>query len=750
LKYFVVSLLWLFLGFAANAQVPGYSLTVKKASSKIKIDGLLEEDPWLIADKTKSFTQNFPTDTLKATSQTVIRVTFDDEFLYFSGVCYENSDKEHIIQSLKRDFNWPQNENLSIYFDPFNDLTNGFTFGITPAGVQREGLVTNGQDVSSNWDNKWYSAVKNFENRWQFEMAIPFKTIRYDESIREWNIKFLRLDLKNNERSTWVPVPQQYRPSNFAFSGKLIFVDPLKKSGTNISLIPFVTSNASRDHENDTPSKINSDIGFDAKIGVSSSLNLDLTVNPDFSQVEVDQQVIDLNRFEIFFPERRQFFLENSDLFAQNGFRRSRPFFSRRIGIANREDENGNNEVGTIPILFGARLSGKIGQNWRIGLMDMQTAKSEKFGLPEQNYAVAVVQRKIFKRSNISFLVVNKQSLNISIQDSSQYNIDESVLKEEINGTDTSLFISGYNRVIGIDHNFQSADNKWTANAYFHKSFLPNINTRNSSYGIFLNRQVRQYDLGLGFNSVEENFKAEVGFVPRTDLIRAFQYGRFSHYPKSNSINRHGPRYSFRQITDQSLNTTDQSIQLGYNVQFLSSSNLAIEVEQIYIKLRGDFQPDDNGPEFIENEAYSWKEARINYQGNTRNSFSFNARGQYGGYYSGKRLQLGGALRFREQPVFNLSMDATYNNIDWSGDFESASFWLVGPKIEFTFTDKLFLTNFIQWNDQNDNLNINSRFQWRFKPASDLFLVYTDNYFPESLNVKNRSLVFKLSYWLNL
>jgi hypothetical protein len=750
LKNLIASIIWLLFSFGLFAQIPDYSLIVKKSSEAIKIDGLLEETAWLVADKTSAFTQNFPTDSLKATSQTEIRATFDDEFLYFSGICYENSNKEHIIQSLKRDFNWPQNENLSIYFDPFNDLTNGFTFGITPAGVQREGLVTNGQDVSSDWDNKWYSAVKDFGDKWQFEMAIPFKTIRYDESITEWNIKFLRLDLKNNERSTWVPVPQQYRPSNFAFSGKLIFVDPLKKSGTNISLIPFVTSNVSKDHENNIPNKIKSDIGFDAKIGVSSSLNLDLTVNPDFSQVEVDQQVTDLNQFEIFFPEKRQFFLENSDLFAQNGFRSSRPFFSRRIGIANREDENGDNETSLIPISFGARLSGKMGQNWRLGLMNMQTAKSEKFGLPKQNYAVAVVQRQMFKRSNISFLVVNKQSLNINLQDTSSFKIDDSILKESINGADTSLYINKYNRVIGIDHNFRSFDNKWTANAYFHKSYSPNVTTKNSSFGFFLKREVRLYELIIGFSSIEENYDAEVGFVPRKDIISFFHNASYKIYPKSNIINRHGPRYSIRNRTDQSYNNTDQSYEIGYNIQFLNNTSLEVEMKHNFIQLRGDFQPDDYGPNFLEGEEHSWNEARINYRGNSRNSFSFNARGQYGGYFSGKRLQLGGSLRFRKQPVFNIAMDFSYNNIEWQKPFESAKFWLVGPKIEFTFTDKLFLTNFIQWNDQNDNLNINSRFQWRFKSASDLFLVYTDNYFPESLNVKNRSLVFKLSYWLNL
>ncbi len=730
-----------------QAQTPGYSLLVKKSREKIVVDGALTDKAWLTADRAKGFTQNFPTDTLQATSQTEVMVSYDDEYLYFAGVCYENSDKKHIIQSLKRDFNWPVNENFSVYFDPYNDLTNGFTFGLTPMGVQREGLVTNSQEVSTDWDNKWYSAVKDLGDKWQFEMAIPFKTIRYDETNQEWNVKFLRLDLKNNERSTWVPVPQQYRPSNFAFSGKLIFEEPLKKSGTNISIIPYISANTSKNHEENTAATSKVDRGFDAKIGVSSSLNLDLTFNPDFSQVEVDRQVVDLNRFEIFFPERRQFFLENSDLFARNGFPRSRPFFSRRIGIA-----SNSTGTSTIPILFGARLSGKIGQDWRIGLMNMQTKKTKEFGVPDQNYSVAIVQRKLFARSNISFLLVNKQSLGISLSDTSEYDISSSILKEQINGLDTTMYLSKYNRVAGVDFNFQSADNKWTANVYAHKSFTPEVKGQDYSSGMFLRYQERAFTLGGGFSAVGANYNAEVGFVPRKDWVSMFQFGEYNFYPKSKIINRHGPGYNLGQNTDINLNKTDQNVSLGYNIQFLNTARLSVNASNRYVLLRRDFNATRlDTLSLPEGTDYQWNEYRIDYRGDARGVFSYRASAQMGGYYNGNRIQLSGTLNYRYQPVLRLALAATYNIINMPAPYQDADFWLVGPRIEFTFTDKLFLTTFVQWNDQSENLNINTRFQWRFKPASDMFLVYTENYiFPENVNVKNRALVFKLSYWLNL
>ena len=567
-----------------------FRMSVRKTIQKVVIDGELDDAAWQDADRAKNFIQNFPTDTLPAKSQTEIMASFDDQYLYFAGVCWENSDKKHIMESLKRDFRWPRNENLSIYFDPFNDYTNGFTFGITPAGVQREGLVTNVRDVSGDWDNKWYSEVKDFGDRWQFEMAIPFKTIRYNATNNEWNVIFLRLDLKNNERSTWAPVPQQYRPSSFAFAGKMVFVDPLKKSGPNFSFIPYVLGGASKDFEQNESTDVQGEIGFDAKVGVSSSLNLDLTVNPDFSNVDVDQQVTNLDRFEIFFPERRTFFLEINDFFGQNGFPRTRPFFSRRIGLASKDDESG-----PVPILFGARLSGKVNRNWRLGLLNMQTAESEEFGLPSQNYSVGIIQRQIFKRSNISFLLVNKETLGASLQDTTSFDYNDSVLKEDINGNDTSLFINNFNRVFGVDYNLFTADNKWQANAYYHRSVNPRNKSGAYSSGLFFRRQVRPIRFGGFVTSVGENYNAELGFVPRKDVILTGQFVQLFFYPtNSKLINRHGPEFRHNYTTDQEWNRTDQIKALEYQVEFLNTSRLEVELNDNYVLLRSDFDPTNN------------------------------------------------------------------------------------------------------------------------------------------------------------
>jgi hypothetical protein len=738
---------------AAQVNSEDYQLSVRKTTDQITIDGKLDEAVWSQADKANDFIQNFPTDSLRATSQTEVSVTFDDQFLYVAGVCQENSDKEHIMQSLKRDFNWPINENFGIYFDPYDDFTNGFTFGITPAGVQREGIITNGRDVLADWDNKWVSAVHDAGSYWSFEFKIPFKSIRYNAQSRHWNMMFLRLDLKNNERSAWAPIPQGYRPS-LAFAGRLNFEDDLPKAGVNVSFIPFVTSGVSKNHEEGESTDYTADAGFDAKIALSSALNLDLTFNPDFSQVEVDQQVTNLNRFEIFFPERRQFFLENNDLFGTNGFRSSRPFFSRRIGIAsNSVTIDGEKETlsGQVPIQYGARISGKIGNDWRIGLLNMVTKETEDLAVPQQMYNMAVVERKVFSQSRIGFMMVNKRNLGIELSDTLKFAYNESLYKESESNGETSLYLNEFNTVFGSDFNYRSTDNKWSSNVFYHRSISSQSGNNDFATGAFIGYSDRNIQTRFFGVAVSEDYSAETGFIRRRDAKQYGNSNNFFFYPSSERIINHGPSLDLRYVTDMSNRRTDYSVKTGYQVQLLNTSQFSVEVEHRYEILRGSFDPTrTDGEELQEGEAFSWETLNLKFNTDTRKKISFAGGTIIGGFYNGDRFNLNGQFNFRYQPYGGIGLRIDYNDIDLPAPYNSAKFWLIGPRIDFTFTKELFLTTFVQYNEQADNLNINARFQWRYKPASDLFIVYTDNYFPESLGIKNRALVMKLNYWLNI
>jgi len=296
-KSFLYGLLF-FGGTALMAQHPvGHEHRVKRATDKIEPDGQMLEESWITAQAATGFFMSKPYDSLPPVNQTSFRITFDDDFLYVAFECRDDGGAP-IVQSLRRDFDFQGNDNVGIYLDPYNDYTNGFYFNITPYNVQREGLMVNGggttEDYSSFWDNKWYSFVKRYDGYWIAELAIPLKSIRYN--LQEWHFNVLRNDVERNQISSWIATPVQYLPASFAWSGKIVWEDPLPKPGLNISVIPYVAGSVAKDNESNLPVNKNAEFGFDAKVGLTASLNLDLTFNPDFSQVEVDQQVINLTR----------------------------------------------------------------------------------------------------------------------------------------------------------------------------------------------------------------------------------------------------------------------------------------------------------------------------------------------------------------------------------------------------------------------------------------------------------------------
>ena len=407
------------------------------------VDGLEDDAAWKNVDVATNFYMVLPMDTSSAKLRTDVRMTYDDNNIYIVASCFNGLPGAHMVESLRRDWDFSKNDNFIFFMDPFDDQTNGFSFGANAAGGQWDGIMYEGGTIDLSWDNKWISEVKQYPDRYVFEAAIPFKSIRYKKGITQWGINFSRNDLKSTEKSSWAPVPRQFPTASLAYTGFLEWDQPPPTPGANISVIPYVLGAASNNPVNGSTDYRRS-IGGDAKVALTSSLNLDLTVNPDFSQVEVDRQVTNLSRFELFFPEKRQFFLENGDLFANFGYPNIRPFFSRRIGL------------GGVPIRYGARLSGRINRKWRIGVMDMQTGPVDDIALPAQNFVTAVIQRRIFARSNIGILFMNKESLDYQPS------------------TDPAVPVySSYNRNVGMEYNLASSDNRWTGKALYLKSFSP-------------------------------------------------------------------------------------------------------------------------------------------------------------------------------------------------------------------------------------------------------------------------------------
>ncbi|MDX5339876.1 MAG: carbohydrate binding family 9 domain-containing protein [Cyclobacteriaceae bacterium] len=705
-----------------------------KVKEPIQLDGILDEPFWQESEGWNGdFMQYFPSDTSKANVKTRVKMGFDENNLYIAAVMENNGPRKYVSTSLRRDFRGEQNDGISFVFDTFNDKTNAFQFGVNPYGVQREALLANGgsrsEDLNLAWDNKWFAEAKILETHWQVEVIIPLSTIRFSEGSQNWNVNFYRIDSHLGERSTWAPIPRNFPIISTAFLQKLIFEEPLKKNSANISLIPYTAARTSKNFLEGTQESLTPSFGGDAKVGIGPAMNLDLTFNPDFSQVEVDQQVTNLDRFEIFFPERRQFFLENGDLFESFGHPRARPFFSRRIGV---DIDSATGQNVQSKIIYGARISGKINENWRIGAMNMQTATDESAGVVGKNFSVLALQKKVFTRSNIGLIYVDRESLAL----------DE--FQQIFNP-------NAYNRLLGADYNLNSADGKWTGKAFYHRTFEYEQKESPYAFNAYILYSDIHWRWSFSYQDIGPGFNPVVGFVPRVNYRRINPDLAYLFYPNSQSINRHGPTIEYERFWNEEIGQTDQNVNLGYLVRFNSLAELEITQNNKYVYLFNDFDPTRTGGEpLLAGTDYYNKTIQVQYQSNPRNVFNIELDAEAGEYYTGKFARLTSQMGVRMGYIANISMNFNYARIRLPEPQNDADLVLVGPRIDLTFTKKLFWTTFIQYNNQIDNLNINTRLQWRYAPVSDFFLVYTDNYFPGDFIPKQRSLVLKLNYWLNL
>lgn len=721
-------------------------LHIKKATAPITVDSKMDEPDWLDAEVAKGFRQYFPFDSSLAKAQTEVRLTYDDQFLYVYAVMFNLEPRKYITPSLRRDFRGEANDAFVLQLDTYQDKTNAFNFGINPFGVQREGLVSNGgndrENLSLDWDNKWFSEARILPDRWECELAIPFKTIRFKSGLSAWNINFYRIDSHQTERSTWAPIPRNIPLLSLAYTNLLIWDQPIEKAGPNISLIPYVSGTSTKNFTDALPATQEFGIGGDAKIALSSAMNLDVTINPNFAQVEVDQQVVNLDRFEIFFPERRQFFLENADLFSGFGSQGSQPFFSRRIGVT-RDASTGQNINN--PIYAGLRLSGKINNDWRIGLMSMQAAQDAANDLPSINYSVAAVQRKIFGRSNISAIVVNKQAFQDSIAGAFR------------------VRPKAANTVAGLDYNLASNNGRWSGKFYYHHSFNHEQSKKDSAHsaGARIDFTSIKTEFSVVSRTVANNFNPEVGFLRRKRFNQFAPEFFYWFYPKSKIINKHGPGTDVDVIWNDIYGITDWDANLWYQIRFQNTGNFFTRIRWDYVYLFSDFDPSGTGGlKLPSGSSFRWFNIVYNYQSDARKKVFFTANGRMGEYYNGHRQNVTGSISLRLQPHAVLSMDFSYNRIRLPKPYNNADLVVLSPRFDFTFSRKVFWTTYVQYNKQIQNWNINSRLQWRFKPVSDLFLVYTDNYASSSYTnedgifiakgqPKLRAIAVKLSYWFN-
>lgn len=418
-------------------------------------------------------------------------------------------------------------------------------------------------------------------------------------------------------------------------------------------------------------------------------------------------------------------FLENADLFGSFGDPNINPFFSRRIGIA--YDKNLQQNVAN-PILFGARLSGKLDNNWRVGFLNMQTAKDENNSLPSFNYTVAALQRKVSTRSNIGAIFVNKQ-----------------------NFANSDSIANDFHRVVGLDYNLASSDNRWTGKTYYHQALTPTQEDGQFGHGARLEYRVDKFSIGWQHQWVGENYAPAVGFVPRNNYFSINPQAQIYFYPRGKVLNQHsfGLRNYF--LWTPQFGNTDRNIELSWEAQFSNTAEMGAFLTNEYVYLFEDFDPSRSDATPLPGQrGYNFTYVTLFYASDQRPKFSVEIVPSGGEFANGYRYGVSGAFTYRFQPYGLIALNYDYSYIDLPKPYAQTSLFLIGPRIDVTFTKSLFLTTFLQYNDQIDNVNVNARVQWRFAPVSDFFLVYTDNYTGSELAVRNRSIVAKVTYWLNL
>ncbi len=699
---------------------------ISPVESAIKVDGILDEAIWQEAQIGTDFWQKIPYFKEGADPKTEFMMSYDDQYLYVATRCYQ--EKEVLVQSLRRDDFW-NNDGIAVILDPLDSRANSVMFGTTGVGVQWDAVRTETSDINANWSNKWFVETQQYDGYWTSEFAIPFRILRYNQSLTEWGLNFVRNNTNDNEFHNWTSVPEGFWPPNPAFSGALVWSEPPNRKKGNFNLIPYVTGGVSK--QKDTDTKLNYNAGLDARIALSSALNLDLTLNPDFSQIEVDELVTNLTRFNIQLPEKRTFFLENADLFSDFGTGGMRPFFSRRIGL----DEN----LQAVPIRYGARLTGNVTQKTRIGVMNIHSGSTENALAQNQS---AFSARRQFGRSFIQGMFLNRQAFDGS----------ETVEKD-------------YGRNISLEGLYTTENGQVSIWGATHRSFKDGYTDKNMifNFGTVLKNQ--NWEFLMDNIMLQDNFFADMGFLNRVEnydaerdtIIRqgynsSYSYIDYLKRPRKGIITGH--RFGFENLTilqpDWSFN--EQFNRLRYFVSFQNTSEIRIRLNYNVFDLLYPFSFTGATPFPV--DRYQSADINLEYDTDRRKPLSWNVSATAGGFYNGSLNRIETNLNYRVQYWGNFSVGYQLNDLKFPDPYGEARITALVSKVEIGFNKNLIWTTLFQFVDQSDFMGINSRIQWRFSPMSDIFLVYLDNYdvletmgSASTFNSNNRALILKANYW---
>ncbi|WP_435263243.1 DUF5916 domain-containing protein [Tenacibaculum sp. nBUS_03] len=693
---------------------------IKFLDTKITIDGKLNEKVWNSLISYTGFYNYAPTDVGLAKNQTSVKMFHNGEYLFVSLI-YKDSTSKTQVSSLKRDTPIGLSDGFAMVLDTQNQQQNAFYFSVNSHSTQIDGIVervNDGYDFSTSWNTVWKSKAFINGNQKQYEIAIPLKSLNFNKNNTVFGVQFYVRDIKINSWTILKNVKRNYRLFDLRFTEKFIIENLPKISPSRFTVTPSLTINNQNDVKNNI-SNTSYKPSLDVQYNITSSLKLDATINPDFSQIDVDQQVTNLTRFAVNFPERRNFFLENADLFSNLGVPGVNPFYSRRIGSKT-------------PIQFGIKLSGNVSPKTRIGVLNVQT--EEKNNEQSQNYGVIVAEQQLSKNFTTTGFFINRQ---------------------ETTGFE---FIDDYNRVAGVNLNYKSDNNKWIGIANFGKSFNDDISGDNNFYnaGIWFNK--RGFGWSAALKNVGGNYITDVGFTPRlynfdavndlviregyTQLTGSIEYEKF--YENSKVLNSiRYLNYDTNTYFNENGSISQSSHFLNGAIFFKDLSALYYVFKHDYVDLKYGFDPLGNGNALIPGK-YNFGIFRIGYNSANNQKFRYRFNIQKGNYYAGSRIAAGAYLNYQLLPFANLQFNYDVNKIDLNL-LGKETFHLTRFTGEVFFNNRLNWTTYIQFNTQRDNFNVSSRLQWEYKPLSYVYLVVTDD-FNKNIARSSWGVAFKINY----
>ncbi len=698
----------------------GYPLArARRVGAAPVVDGDVLGDPaWANATPATGFSQNTPDEGQSASERTEVYIVYTDDALYFGVVCYVRDRSTIIVADSRRDSSLRETDSFQIILDTFQDRQNGFVFGTNPAGVEYDGQVTNegqgsgrsggfvrrsgsrqqrgsGGGFNLNWDGVWQVDARISEIGWTAEIAIPFRTLRFpSRDVQTWGINFQRNIRSRNEQSYWASLPRQFDLNRLSLAGELRGIEVPRQQ--NLKITPYLLGEAARREVRRSTTAVG-DFGADLKYSVTPSMTLDLTYNTDFAQVEVDDQQINLDRFNLFFPEKRPFFLENAGLFSVGQPGQLEVFFSRRIGI----DAGG----AQIPIAGGGRLSGKVGTNTNIGFLNMQTEAGAS-GTAANNFTVARVRQDFANRSNVGAIVVNRSatgSLAADSDDNRSYAVDGRL------GLGQQVTFSGF-----------AAETQ-----------TPGIENNAHAYAGVADYNSERYRFGGGVSEVGPNFNPEVGFYARRGYRRVD--GRFrTAFRPDNSWGIHELTPHASHYTIFNFHTGQQETQYTHLDSTIEWRNGARLATAFNMTKEGVLDPFEIFPGVdVPVDTYSHNEAQLRFNTNRGAPLSFEIRAVAGGFFGGERVQVGPQVNMRVGETLNAELGWDRNDITLpSGAFVTN---LARARVNYSFTTRIFVQALVQYNDRDNLWSSNVRFGLLSDANTGLFIVYNDIQYFENI-----------------